>query len=90
MDFAGNPVVRTLHFYWKCMDSIPGCGTKIPQTTWHSQKKKKRNNLVCKRSENHFTLTQLKVSILKILYNQSVYISCKRKDLGTILILNMC
>ena len=30
-------------FTAKDMDSISGQGTKIPQATWHGQKKKKKN-----------------------------------------------
>ena len=40
-DFTGSPVIRTQSFhYW----GIPGWGTKVPQVTRHSQKKKSKIN----------------------------------------------
>ena len=40
-DFTGSPVIRTQSFHY-C--GIPGWGTKIPQVTRHSQKKKSKIN----------------------------------------------
>ena len=40
MDFAGGPVVKTLHFNSGDMGSIPGWETKVPATQ-HAQKIKK-------------------------------------------------
>ena len=37
-DFPGSPVVQTLHFQCRAVDSIPGQGTKIPHAMWHGQK----------------------------------------------------
>ena len=41
--FPGGPMVRTGAFTAQGLGSIPGEGTKIPQATQHSQKKKKKN-----------------------------------------------
>ena len=38
-EFPGGPVVRTQRFPCWGPGSIPDPGTKIPQATWHSQKK---------------------------------------------------
>ena len=40
-DFPGSPVVKTSCFHCRGTDSIPGQGTKIPQTTECGKKKKK-------------------------------------------------
>ena len=42
----GGPVVRLSAFIAEVPGSIPGQGTKIPQTTWHGQKKKKKRCLM--------------------------------------------
>ena len=36
LKFPDGPVVRTWHFHCQGPGSIPGQGTKIPQTTWYS------------------------------------------------------
>ena len=43
-EFPGSPVVRTLCLHLaEAVCSIPGWGTKILQTVWLGQKKKKEN-----------------------------------------------
>ena len=42
-EFPGSPVVRALHSSLQRFNSWSG--TKIPQTTWHGQKKKKKRVL---------------------------------------------
>ena len=39
-DFPGGPVVKTQSFTAADLGSIPGQGTKIPQTLWCRKKKK--------------------------------------------------
>ena len=39
-EFPGGPVIRTWHVHCRCLGSIPGRGTKIPQATQGVQKKK--------------------------------------------------
>ena len=41
-DFPGSSVGKTPLFQCRGMGSVPGWGTKIPQATWYSQKKKKK------------------------------------------------
>ena len=40
-EFPGSPVIRTQHFHFHVLGSIPGLGTKIPQGVAKRQKKKK-------------------------------------------------
>ena len=40
-EFPGSPVVRAQHFHYQGPDSIPDQGTKIPQSMWCNQKKRK-------------------------------------------------
>ena len=39
-EFPGSPVIRTQHFHFHVLGSIPGLGTKIPQGVAKRQKKK--------------------------------------------------
>ena len=41
-EFPHSPVVRTWHFHFHGLSSIPGWGTKIPQAAWRGQKKNKK------------------------------------------------
>ena len=44
-EFPGSPVVRTQRFHSRCLGSILGWGTKIPQASWRGQKIKKLKEL---------------------------------------------
>ena len=46
-EFPGGPVVRTLRFHCPGQSSIPGWGTKIPQTSWRGLKKNRGRERKC-------------------------------------------
>ena len=41
-DFPGDPLVKTICFQYRGLGSIPGWGTKIPDTMEHSRKTNKQ------------------------------------------------
>ena len=59
-EFHGGPVVRMQHF--QCQVQILGQGTKIPQATWHGQKKVVRVDILVffliLRTSFHFFTTE--------------------------------
>ena len=52
-EFPGGPAVRSWRFHCRDPGSIPGQGTKIPQATWHGQKKRNGPNYVSSWWLNH-------------------------------------
>ena len=46
LGIPGSPVVRTWHFQCRGPGSIPGQGTKIPQTTWYSPLSSQKRDLM--------------------------------------------
>ena len=48
-DFPGSSVSKTPLFQCRGMGSVPGWGTKIPQATWYSQKKKRKRKVLTER-----------------------------------------
>ena len=53
-DFPGSPVVKTSCFHCRGTDSIPGQGTKIPQTTECGKKKKSMSVLLLQLRKKKF------------------------------------
>ena len=47
MEFLAGPMVRTPHFHYGSMGSIPGWGAKILQAAWLRKKKKLITSLIC-------------------------------------------
>ena len=43
-EFPGGPEVRNLTLYCWVLGLIPNWGIRIPQATWHDQKKKTKKN----------------------------------------------
>ena len=65
-ELPGGPVVIGLHaFTTEALGSIPDRGTKIPQATWHSQKKRLIRVLECGHPLNYKDLLQLLIKWCK-------------------------
>ena len=70
-DFPGSPVVKTLHFHFKGMCSIPGQGINIPTCCVGVAKKKKKNQK--KQKQKNPQKTHLSIFFLRYLWYQLLY-----------------
>ena len=56
-DFPGSPVIKIVCFQLNGCGSIPSWRTKIPHTTWHGLKKRKKERNLIKREKLNFSFS---------------------------------